>query len=116
MSEAYLDIHFSCQNEHTGDWETVFNMLEKGNRGWQLQDAIDPISEDAADSLDNVWEKLEYGSDAFEVFVAEVNDTKCHLQLMTGGMVIDELAKNLIEWLKTCPIKEVKSSISYDSE
>ncbi len=116
MSEVCLDIHFSCEPEHKAHWKTVFHLLVEGKRGWQLQDAVDPISKTAADNLDDVWDNLPHGSDSFEVFIADVKKQQCHLQLMTGGMVIEALVKYLIPWFKECAVSDLRYQCSGDDE
>ena len=58
MSEVRITIRFQCQPEHSEHWQVVCELLDQGKLGWQLQDAIDPISVPAADALDEVWDKL----------------------------------------------------------
>ena len=116
MSEAYIDITFTCESENCSHWQTVFDLLAEGQRGWKLQDAIDPISEDAADALDQVWGKLSHGTDSFEVFIAAVEGDKCHLKLMTGGMAVSELEEALMPWFKSCPVKDLHHKVTFDGE
>lgn len=116
VSEAYLDIQFKCDPRHTSDWQVVFQLLSEGRRGWQLQDAIDPISKSAADALDDVWDNLSYGNDSFEVFEASVKGENCHLRLMTGGIVYDELLKHFVPWLKSFPVEDFNVSLSGEGD
>jgi len=114
--EVKLDIDFDCQIEHLLHWQEVFNLLSSGQKGWQLQDAIDPIDKVAADNLDEMWESLSHGAESFEVFEATITDTRCHLQLMTGSMVVETLEREFVAWLKQCPVARIKSSLSSDDD
>ncbi|WP_147378805.1 hypothetical protein [Motilimonas pumila] len=67
------------------------------------------LDESAADTLEQVWQRLSMGFDSFEVQQAKITERQCDLQLLTGGMVIQELVNELVPWLKTLPI----SNLSY---
>lgn len=114
--EECLKIDFECKPEHIQYWDKAFELLTTGQRGWQLQDAIDPINKAAADALDDVWEALPHGSESFEVFAVEVKGTQCHLKLMAGSMVIDALEKALIPWLQQCGVLNLTYSLSSDDD
>lgn len=43
MSEAYLDIHFTCKTEHAADWLKALTLLANNQRGASFQDALDLI-------------------------------------------------------------------------
>ncbi len=114
--EVNITIDFDCHQEHCSHWQQAFDLLSSGKRGWQLQDAIGPINKTAADNLDDIWKKLAYGAEYFEVFEATINDTHCHLQLMTGAMVVETLQSAFVSWLKQCPVTNIKSALSSDDD
>lgn len=114
--EVGLFINFDCKPEHVVHWKSVFRLMAQGKLGWQLQDALDPISQSAADSLDDVWDALPYGNGSFEVISATVEGIHCHLGLLTGSPVIDALEKNLLPWLQKCGVSNIQHRRSNDEE
>lgn len=114
--EISLYIDFDCKPEHVVHWELAFKLMAQGKLGWQFQEALDPVSQSAADSLDDVWDALPYGNGSFEVMSATVEGTHCHLALLTGSPVIESLENNLLPWLQRCDVSNISHRRSNDEE
>jgi len=113
MSEVRITIRFQCQPEHSEHWQVVCDLLGQGKFGWQLQDAIDPISVPAADALDEVWDKLSEGIESFECG-GWVDGNTVKLALLTGGLLVEEIKNIWIPWLESCPVTELDYSLYYE--
>ncbi|MFO6423176.1 hypothetical protein [Motilimonas sp. KMU-193] len=116
MSEVTLTIRFVCQPEHSPHWQTSFELLQQERRGWQLQDAIDPISLTAADALEEVWQQLYYGSDAFDIAAYEVDGQQCSLTIVTGAGIAQQLIKHFVPWLQSCPVSNMECKLSSEGD
>jgi len=114
--EISLFIDFDCNPAHVVHWESAFKLMAMGKLGWQLQEALDPISQAAADSLDDVWDALPYGNGSFEVISATVEGTHCHLRLLTGSPVIESLESSFLPWLQLCEVLNIRQCRSNDEE
>lgn len=114
--EVYLNIEFDGLSEHWPHWEAVCELLADHKLGWPLQEALDPISVEAADKLESVWEQLPSGNESFEVHVATFKKGHCHLKLMTGDMVIDTLTQAFKAWFEYCPVNHLTLKVTGDGD